>query len=61
VATSAVVADLLARRELQVIALNVRQDNAAAISVYERLGFERYCAFFEGRASRTLKGSEAES
>jgi ribosomal protein S18 acetylase RimI-like enzyme len=51
VVTSAVVAELLARPELDVIALNVRQDNAAAISVYERLGFERYCAFFEGRAA----------
>jgi RimJ/RimL family protein N-acetyltransferase len=61
VATSAVFAELLARPELQVIALNVRQDNAAAISVYERLGFERYCAFFEGQASRALDSSGADT
>jgi ribosomal protein S18 acetylase RimI-like enzyme len=51
-ATSAVLSELAARPELKVIALNVRQDNAAALSVYERLGFERYCAFYEGRANR---------
>ena len=51
-ATSAVVSELLARPELNVIALNVRQDNIAALTVYERLGFERYCAFYEGRANR---------
>jgi ribosomal protein S18 acetylase RimI-like enzyme len=50
--TSAVAAELLAGSELREIALNVRQDNAAAIAVYERLGFERYCAFYEGRARR---------
>jgi len=50
--TSAVIADLLSRPELHVIALNVRQDNSTAIHVYGRLGFERYCPFFEGRASR---------
>jgi ribosomal protein S18 acetylase RimI-like enzyme len=50
--TSAVISDLLGHTELQVIALNVRQDNGTAITVYERLGFERYCAFFEGQASR---------
>jgi GNAT superfamily N-acetyltransferase len=51
-ATSAVAAELLANPNLQTIALNVRQDNPAALAVYERLGFERYCAFYEGRASR---------
>jgi ribosomal protein S18 acetylase RimI-like enzyme len=50
--TSAVIADLSRQPDVSVIALNVRQDNAAAITIYERLGFERYCAFFEGRASR---------
>ncbi len=35
-----------------VIALNVKQANTAAIKVYERLGFARYCAFYEGVAER---------
>jgi ribosomal protein S18 acetylase RimI-like enzyme len=47
--TSAVVAELL-RRGIRDIILNVSQDNAAAIHVYERLGFERYCPFLEGSA-----------
>ncbi len=57
--TSAVVEELLAGSDTTLIALNVRQDNSAAIAVYERLGFERYCAFFEGHASRELENSEA--
>jgi ribosomal protein S18 acetylase RimI-like enzyme len=47
--TSAVTVELL-RRKLPTIALNVEQRNAAAIRVYERLGFVRYCAFNEGLA-----------
>jgi RimJ/RimL family protein N-acetyltransferase len=47
--TSAVVAELL-RRGIRDVILNVSQDNAAAIRIYERLGFERYCAFLEGPA-----------
>lgn len=45
----AVVAELH-RREIKTIALNVRQSNAAAIRVYERLGFRCYCPFLEGLA-----------
>jgi ribosomal protein S18 acetylase RimI-like enzyme len=47
--TSAVVGSLLAAGIGDVV-LNVGQDNAAAIHVYERLGFERICPFFEGPA-----------
>jgi ribosomal protein S18 acetylase RimI-like enzyme len=53
VATSGVVAELL-RRGIREIVLNVAQDNDAAIHVYERLGFERYCPFIEGSATRLL-------
>jgi GNAT superfamily N-acetyltransferase len=49
-ATSAVVAELL-QRGIRDIILNVGQDNAGAIRIYERLGFQRYCTFFEGPAS----------
>jgi ribosomal protein S18 acetylase RimI-like enzyme len=34
----------------QTLALNVYHRNAAAIHVYESLGFERYCDFLEGEA-----------
>lgn len=47
--TSAVVSELV-KRGIRDIVLNVRQDNAPAFHIYEKLGFERYCAFFEGRA-----------
>jgi ribosomal protein S18 acetylase RimI-like enzyme len=53
--TSAVTAELL-RQGLRTIALNVNQENAAAIHVYERLGYKKYCAFTEGVA--TQKKSE---
>jgi ribosomal protein S18 acetylase RimI-like enzyme len=35
-----------------VIGLNVRQDNAPALSVYQRLGYTFYCKVFEGLAKR---------
>jgi len=47
--THAVTAELL-RRGLRTVALNVRQDNAAAIRAYESLGYRRYCPFYEGQA-----------
>jgi GNAT superfamily N-acetyltransferase len=50
-ATSAVVAELLSRG-MRDVALNVDQKNRTAIRLYERLGFERYCPFFEGTAVR---------
>jgi ribosomal protein S18 acetylase RimI-like enzyme len=40
----------LQRLRLRTIALNVEQRNAAAIRLYERLGFVRYCAFHEALA-----------
>ncbi|MEW6320351.1 MAG: GNAT family N-acetyltransferase [Acidobacteriota bacterium] len=44
-------------RELQgieTIGLNVRADNAAAIQLYESLGFARHCRFFEALASGAI-------
>jgi ribosomal protein S18 acetylase RimI-like enzyme len=51
--TSAVVAELL-QCGIRDVILNVGQDNAAAVHVYEKLGFERYCPFLEGSAIKTL-------
>jgi len=50
-AASAVVAELLSRG-MRDIVLNVNQKNGTAIRIYERLGFERCCPFFEGSAVR---------
>ena len=47
--TSAVTAELLTVG-LNTIALNVNQHNAPAQQVYARLGYERYCPFYEGVA-----------
>lgn len=49
--TGAVVAELL-KLNVQTVGLNVKQDNLAAQRVYAHLGFRRYCAFYEGIASR---------
>ena len=51
VVTSAVVTELHGRG-IRDIVLNVDQKNETAIRIYERLGFERYCPFFEGDAVR---------
>jgi predicted GNAT family acetyltransferase len=50
-ATAGVVSELLARG-IGTVALNVAPGNAAAVRVYERLGFRRYCDYFEGVAAR---------
>jgi ribosomal protein S18 acetylase RimI-like enzyme len=49
--TSAAVAELL-RVGIAVVALNVSHHNHAAIRIYERLGFSRYCEFIEGVAEK---------
>jgi GNAT superfamily N-acetyltransferase len=51
-ATTSAVAQELLGQGIQDVVLNVGQDNAGAIHVYEKLGFERYCPFFEGPATR---------
>ncbi len=48
--TSAVVSELI-RQGIEDIVLNVEQDNLLANRLYERLGFERYCPFYEGPAA----------
>jgi ribosomal protein S18 acetylase RimI-like enzyme len=45
--TAAVIHEL---RDVETIGLNVREDNAAAIRVYESLGFVKHCAFREALA-----------
>jgi ribosomal-protein-alanine N-acetyltransferase len=47
--TGAVTAELLGLG-IETIVLNVDQENAPAIRVYERLGYRRYCPFLEGMA-----------
>lgn len=47
--TNAVVTELL-QSSIHDIILNVSQDNAGVIRIYERLGFKCYCPFLEGRA-----------
>jgi len=47
--TSAVTQELLGM-PLRTVALNVNQNNAAAVRVYEKLGYRRYCPFYEGLA-----------
>jgi ribosomal protein S18 acetylase RimI-like enzyme len=46
---------------LTTIALNVSRKNDTAIRVYERLGFLRYCDYYEGLAGRWARPSHAGS
>jgi len=48
--SGAVTAEIL-RLGLRTVALNVGQSNAAALCIYERLGFARYCTYREGIAA----------
>jgi ribosomal protein S18 acetylase RimI-like enzyme len=47
--TGAVASELLGMK-LRTVVLNVHQRNGSAARVYERLGFLRYCDFYEGMA-----------
>jgi RimJ/RimL family protein N-acetyltransferase len=49
--TNAVVAKLM-KIDLATIVLNVRETNAAAIHVYERIGFRHYCDYIEAPLMR---------
>jgi ribosomal protein S18 acetylase RimI-like enzyme len=49
---TAAIASLLLTRGTSTIALNVKEENAAAIRVYERLGFRFHARFREGHAAR---------
>lgn len=49
--TAAVTVEAL-KAGIDPLILNVRDDNAPAIHVYETLGFEHYCEFLEGPALR---------
>ena len=54
VVTCAVVRELAG---LRTVGLNVRADNAAAIRVYESLGFRKHCPFYEGLATAPTTGT----
>ena len=49
--TTAVMRELVG---IETVGLNVRADNGAALSLYESLGFARYCQFYEAVAVRRL-------
>jgi len=53
--TGAVTAELL-RLGLRTVVLNVAESNTAAMRIYERLGFERYCEYREGIAEAIWPG-----
>ena len=49
IVTATVMSEL---EDVATVGLNVRADNAAAIRVYESLGFVKHCDFFEAIATR---------
>ncbi|MBL7066093.1 MAG: GNAT family N-acetyltransferase [Anaerolineae bacterium] len=55
--TSAVLSELV-QHGIRDVVLNVDQKNESAIRIYERLGFERYCPFLEGPATRRMRQSQ---
>jgi len=42
----------LGRRGIRTIGLNVKHENATALALYQRLGFEIHCEYWEGQAER---------
>jgi len=54
VCTAAVTRDLL-DRGLDLVALNVKQDNPAAVRAYEKIGYVRHSAMYEGTAQHRMK------
>ena len=52
IVTAGVLNDL---RGIETIGLNVRRDNAAAIRVYESLGFVLHCDFCEALATSSIR------
>jgi GNAT superfamily N-acetyltransferase len=54
IVTSAVLSEL---QDVETVGLNVRADNAAALHLYESLGFVRHCPFYEGLATKRQDAS----